>query len=381
MLHDPGGGARLLLRQHPQLALLRSGRHDRDLSTAATRGSDGKVVEGASARRSSSLRRRPTAKAAVDARDDETTWPRCRRSRTRAEAGKMAYDQMIGDRQCGGQCADPGARSMRSSPRPAPSRRVVAALGLEDRGRGLRQPRQPFGRRPAAAVHGQLCRRGLLDGGGRFGRRAGAARPGALRRGPAARGHADRSRATDRGARQGRPPLPLWTYGSTGTPVLCASSRATALRATLVNQLAEHTSIHWHGIRVPNAKDGVPYITQQPVRPGEQLRLRLRAGRHRHLFLPPALRHRRASSAAAWSACSSSRATARCRSTPTSSSRCVTTGSTMRGSSCHSRPTRAPAAAARSAACGHQSASPARRSPFPPAATFVCACSTSTRPG
>ena len=31
----------------------------------------------------------------------------------------------------------------------------------------------------------------------------------------------------------------------------------------------EHTSIHWHGIRLPNAQDGVPYLTQPPVRPGE----------------------------------------------------------------------------------------------------------------
>src|SRR6185369_3174227 len=41
------------------------------------------------------------------------------------------------------------------------------------------------------------------------------------------------------------------------------------LRATLHNALAEHTSIHWHGIRLPNAMDGVPYLTQAPVQPGE----------------------------------------------------------------------------------------------------------------
>lgn len=41
------------------------------------------------------------------------------------------------------------------------------------------------------------------------------------------------------------------------------------LRAKLVNNLTEHTSIHWHGIRLPNAMDGVPYMTQAPVQPGE----------------------------------------------------------------------------------------------------------------
>ena len=64
-------------------------------------------------------------------------------------------------------------------------------------------------------------------------------------------------------------PLPLWTYGSSGMPVL-RLQQGDRLRATLVNQLAEHTSIHWHGVRVPNAQDGVPYMTQQPVQPGER---------------------------------------------------------------------------------------------------------------
>lgn len=41
------------------------------------------------------------------------------------------------------------------------------------------------------------------------------------------------------------------------------------LRATLHNALDEHTTVHWHGIRLPNAMDGVPYLTQPPVQPGE----------------------------------------------------------------------------------------------------------------
>lgn len=41
------------------------------------------------------------------------------------------------------------------------------------------------------------------------------------------------------------------------------------VRATLRNELLQHTSIHWHGVRVPNAMDGVPYLTQAPVRTGE----------------------------------------------------------------------------------------------------------------
>ena len=41
------------------------------------------------------------------------------------------------------------------------------------------------------------------------------------------------------------------------------------LRITLKNSLAEPTTIHWHGLDVPNAMDGVPGLTQEPVQPGE----------------------------------------------------------------------------------------------------------------
>jgi FtsP/CotA-like multicopper oxidase with cupredoxin domain len=35
------------------------------------------------------------------------------------------------------------------------------------------------------------------------------------------------------------------------------------------NKLSEETTVHWHGIRVPNAMDGVPHLTQRPIAPGE----------------------------------------------------------------------------------------------------------------
>ncbi len=40
------------------------------------------------------------------------------------------------------------------------------------------------------------------------------------------------------------------------------------VRVILHNQLEESTSIHFHGLEVPNDQDGVPYITQPPVKPG-----------------------------------------------------------------------------------------------------------------
>ncbi|MDR7553951.1 MAG: multicopper oxidase family protein [Armatimonadota bacterium] len=41
------------------------------------------------------------------------------------------------------------------------------------------------------------------------------------------------------------------------------------VRIVLTNALAEPTTIHWHGVDVPNAMDGVPQITQKPVQPGQ----------------------------------------------------------------------------------------------------------------
>ncbi len=34
------------------------------------------------------------------------------------------------------------------------------------------------------------------------------------------------------------------------------------------NRLKESTSLHWHGLYVPNKEDGVPYLTQMPIEPG-----------------------------------------------------------------------------------------------------------------
>jgi len=37
----------------------------------------------------------------------------------------------------------------------------------------------------------------------------------------------------------------------------------------LTNTLDKPTSVHWHGIRLENAMDGVPGLTQDPIEPGE----------------------------------------------------------------------------------------------------------------
>lgn len=41
------------------------------------------------------------------------------------------------------------------------------------------------------------------------------------------------------------------------------------VRIGVKNELPDSTAVRWHGLRVPNAMDGVPFITQPPIKPGE----------------------------------------------------------------------------------------------------------------
>ena len=64
------------------------------------------------------------------------------------------------------------------------------------------------------------------------------------------------------------PELPFWTYSEDPLPIIRVPKGA-RLRTHFTNELDEHTSIHWHGIRLPNEMDGVPFVTQKPVFKGE----------------------------------------------------------------------------------------------------------------
>jgi FtsP/CotA-like multicopper oxidase with cupredoxin domain len=41
------------------------------------------------------------------------------------------------------------------------------------------------------------------------------------------------------------------------------------VKIVVKNELPESTVVHWHGLLLPNAMDGVPDITQPPIKPGE----------------------------------------------------------------------------------------------------------------
>jgi len=59
-----------------------------------------------------------------------------------------------------------------------------------------------------------------------------------------------------------------WTFNGTVPGPELRVMQGDRLRVTLVNDLPASTTIHWHGVRVSNAEDGVAGVTQDAVPPG-----------------------------------------------------------------------------------------------------------------
>ena len=63
--------------------------------------------------------------------------------------------------------------------------------------------------------------------------------------------------------------IKAWGYnGSTPGPTIEATE-GDRVRIYVTNRLPEHTTIHWHGIHLPNGMDGVGGLTQPQIKPGE----------------------------------------------------------------------------------------------------------------
>ncbi|MBE2199492.1 MAG: copper oxidase [Anaerolinea sp.] len=60
-----------------------------------------------------------------------------------------------------------------------------------------------------------------------------------------------------------------WAYNGTVPGPMIRVTEGDAVRIILQNDLPEPTSIHWHGIPLPNAMDGVPPFTQAAIEPGD----------------------------------------------------------------------------------------------------------------
>ncbi|NPD20955.1 multicopper oxidase family protein [Alterinioella nitratireducens] len=70
-------------------------------------------------------------------------------------------------------------------------------------------------------------------------------------------------------APDGYPATDIWGYGGTAPGPVLRVAQGGRLQRRLVNSLPQAHSIHWHGIRIDNAMDGVPGLTQAAVEPGD----------------------------------------------------------------------------------------------------------------
>ncbi|MDI3339588.1 MAG: copper oxidase [Sphaerobacter sp.] len=60
-----------------------------------------------------------------------------------------------------------------------------------------------------------------------------------------------------------------WAYNGVVPGPEIRVTEGDEVRIHVTNALDQSTAVHWHGLMVPNSMDGVPFITQPPIRPGE----------------------------------------------------------------------------------------------------------------
>jgi manganese oxidase len=61
----------------------------------------------------------------------------------------------------------------------------------------------------------------------------------------------------------------LWGYNGQSPGPTIEVVEGDRVRIYVTNKLPEHTSVHWHGQRLPNGMDGVSGLTQPAIKPGE----------------------------------------------------------------------------------------------------------------
>ena len=65
------------------------------------------------------------------------------------------------------------------------------------------------------------------------------------------------------------PKTAVWAYNALMPGPEIRVRQGDRLKVVVENMLGEPTTVHWHGIRLPNSMDGVPHLTQAPIAPGE----------------------------------------------------------------------------------------------------------------
>lgn len=67
----------------------------------------------------------------------------------------------------------------------------------------------------------------------------------------------------------GEEPIEAWGYNGQYPGPTLTVTEGQKVRVNVTNNLPEDTTIHWHGLDVPNDQDGVPGITQPTIQPGD----------------------------------------------------------------------------------------------------------------
>lgn len=84
---------------------------------------------------------------------------------------------------------------------------------------------------------------------------------------------------------EGEPATPMLGFnGGTPGPVLRAR-QGEVFDIRFQNQIGEGSAVHWHGLRIDNAMDGVPGMTQDVVEAGGEFEYSFRAPRCRDILV------------------------------------------------------------------------------------------------
>ncbi|WP_422378764.1 multicopper oxidase family protein [Roseibium sp.] len=64
----------------------------------------------------------------------------------------------------------------------------------------------------------------------------------------------------------------MMSFATDGPPPVLRLKRGQKTSIDVSNALDEASVVHWHGLRIANAMDGVPYLTQHPIEAGQSFR-------------------------------------------------------------------------------------------------------------
>ena len=76
--------------------------------------------------------------------------------------------------------------------------------------------------------------------------------------------------------RENGPETGVWGYNQSVPGPVLRFKRGEEAIVQLKNRLPQATTVHWHGVRVPNEMDGVPNVTQEAVAPNADFTYRFR---------------------------------------------------------------------------------------------------------